>query len=86
LLDAGGVTAETTQGSDTPITIDQNQLFAASAVGSGHDNARNHLAAALDRMSDPRHGTRFDQPAAGKAQFQAMQIEIQASAVHGRDG
>jgi len=37
-------------------------------------------------MSDPRHGTRFDQPAAGKAQFQAMQIEIQVSAVHGRDG
>jgi hypothetical protein len=37
-------------------------------------------------MSDPRHGTRFDQPAAGKAQFQAMQIEIQALAVHGRDG
>ncbi|MGA9016713.1 MAG: hypothetical protein WB509_29820 [Acetobacteraceae bacterium] len=86
LLDAGSVTAETTQSGDTPITIDQNQPFAASAVGGSHDNARNHLAAALDRMSDPRHGTRFDQPAAGKAQFQAMQIEIQASAVHGRDG
>ncbi|HEX3402922.1 MAG TPA: hypothetical protein VHT74_21610 [Acetobacteraceae bacterium] len=86
LLDAGGVTAETTQGSDTPITIDQNQPFAASAIGSSHDNARNHLAAALDRMSDPRHGTRFDQAAASKAQLQAVQIEFQALAVHGRDG
>jgi hypothetical protein len=48
--------------------------------------AWNDLPATLDRMSDPRHGTRFDQPAAGKAQFQAMEIEIQVSAVHGRDG
>jgi hypothetical protein len=35
LLDAGGVTAETTQGGDTPITIDQNQPFADSCSATG---------------------------------------------------
>ncbi len=55
--------------------------------GNGHDNARNDLAAALDRMGDPRHGAPFHQAAAGKAQVQTVQIEFQVLlAVHGRDG
>jgi hypothetical protein len=49
-------------------------------------NAWNDLPAALDRMGDPRHGARFHKAAASKAQLQAVQIEFQALAVHGRDG
>jgi hypothetical protein len=37
-------------------------------------------------MGDPCHGARFHQAAASKAQLQAVQIEFQALAVHGRDG
>ena len=37
-------------------------------------------------LRHPRHRTRFHQAAAGKAQLQAMQVELQAMAVHGRDG
>jgi hypothetical protein len=88
LLDAGGVATEATQGGDTPITVDEHQPFAASAgtAGNRHRNAWNDLPAALDRMGDPRHGARFHQAAASKAQLQAVQIEFQALAVHGRDG
>jgi hypothetical protein len=87
-LDAGGVATEATQGGDTPITVDQHQAFAASAgtAGNRHHNTQNDLAAALDRMGDPRHGARFHQASAGKAQLQAVQIEFQALAVHGRNG
>jgi hypothetical protein len=38
--------------------------LATAAAGGGHDIAGNDLTAALDRMSDPRHGARFHQPAA----------------------
>jgi hypothetical protein len=88
LLDVGGVATEATQGGDTPITVDEHQPFAASAgtAGNRHDNAWNDLPAAFDRMGDPRHGVRFNQAAASKAQLQAVQIEFQALAVHGRDG
>jgi hypothetical protein len=37
-------------------------------------------------MGDPRHGARFNQAAGGKAQLQAVQVEVQALSVHGRDG
>jgi hypothetical protein len=37
-------------------------------------------------MGDPLHSARFHQAAAGKPQFQTMQIEFQVLAVHGRHG
>jgi hypothetical protein len=87
-LNTGGVATKATQCGDAPISVDQHQLFqlAPAAAGNGHHNAGNDLTAALDRMGDPRHGARFQQAAAGKAQLQAMQVEVQALAVHGRDG
>ena len=88
-LDAGDVATEVTQRGDAPISVDQYQPFPARRAGTAgnrHDNAWNDLAAALDRMGDPRHGARFHQAAAGKAQLQAVQVKLQALAVHGRDG
>jgi hypothetical protein len=75
-LDAGDVSTETLQRGDAPISIDEHQPFPArragttGTAGNRHDNARNDLAAALDRMGDPRHGARSHQAAAGKAQIQ----------------
>jgi hypothetical protein len=63
-----------------------NGRFCAASAGNRHHNAGNELAAALDRMGDPRHGPRFHHAAVGKAQLQAVQIEFQVLAVHSRDG
>ena len=88
LLDAGGVATDAMQRGNAPIAVDQHKPFPARGrtAGNSHHNARNDLAAALDGMSDAGHGARFHQAAAGKAQFQEMQVEFQVLAVHGRHG
>ena len=49
----------------------------------GHHNARHNLAAALDRARHPLHCSRFRHTRTGKAQIQAVQIEIQPLRGHG---
>jgi hypothetical protein len=84
LLDAGHVATQATQRGDTLITVDERPPFAAGTrtTGNSHYNTLNDLAAALDRMGDPYHGTRFHQATAGKAQLQTMYVEFQALDVH----
>ncbi len=80
-----GVAAEPAQGGNAPIAIDQHQTFGAVTGlgrGIGHRNARDDLAAALDRTGELLHRARLHQAGAGKAQIQAMQVEIQPRRVH----
>ena len=74
-LDQRGVTTQPAQGGNAPIAIDEHQAFAA---GLGHRNAGDHLAAALDRAGEALHRVRLEQPRAGKAQFQAVQVHLEA--------
>jgi hypothetical protein len=46
-LDTGGVATETTEGGDTPITIDEHQPLAASAGTAGN---RHHMSAELEKL------------------------------------
>ena len=86
LLDAGGVAAEPTQRGDAPITVDQHPRVStrAGTTGNRHHDAGHDLATPLDGLGDPRHRLRLHQAAAGKAQVQAVQIKVEATAVHGR--
>jgi hypothetical protein len=49
----------------------------------GHHNARHNLATALDGARNPLHRSRFRHTRTGKAQIQAVQIEIQPLRGHG---
>src|SRR5258707_180710 len=84
-LDPRGVAAEPAQRGNAPVAVNQHQTLAALL---GFDrwirnrNARDDLAALLDRTGDPLHRARLHQAGAGKAQLQAMQIKIQPRRVH----
>jgi hypothetical protein len=76
---------EPAQRGDAPIAVDQNQTLPALQNLDrriGHRNARDNLAAALDRARNPLDRQRFRHTRTGKAQIQAVQIEIQAMRVH----
>ncbi len=88
LLDANGVAAETTQCADPAIAVDQHQCLHAAtlailALGGRHHDARHDLAAPLDQFRQPRHRSRFHQPAVGEAQLQAVQVQFNAITRHG---
>jgi hypothetical protein len=87
VFDSGGVAAEPAQRGDAPIAVNQNQTLPALQNFDrriGHRNARDNLATALDRARKPLDRERFRHTRTGKAQIQAVQIEIQALRVHGR--
>jgi hypothetical protein len=86
-FDPRRVAAEPAQRGDAPIAVDQNQRLPALQNLDrriGHRNARDNLAAALDRARNPLDRQRFRYTRTGKAQIQAVQIEIQPLRVHGR--
>ena len=85
LLDAGGVAAEPAQRGDAAIAVDQHQVFCvrAARLAGGHHDAGHDLAATFDGVGDPIHRRRFHQTAGGEAQVEAMQVKLQAMAVHG---
>jgi hypothetical protein len=85
-LDTRGVATEPAQRGDAPIAVNQNQTLAALQNLDrriGHRNARDNLAAALDGTGDPLDRARLSHACAGKAQIQAVEVEIQALGVHG---
>jgi hypothetical protein len=72
---------------DAPIAVDQNQTLPALQNFDrriGHCNARHNLATALDRARNPLDRSRFRHTHTSKAQIQAVQIEIEALSVPGR--
>jgi hypothetical protein len=84
-LDARGVATQPAQRGDAPIAVNQNQTLAALQNFDrriGHCNTRDNLAAALDRTGDPLDRARLNHAGAGKAQIQAVKVEIQALSVH----
>jgi hypothetical protein len=67
------------------VAIDQHQaLTALTHLGrrGSHHNARYDLAAALDRTRELLDHPRLHQASAGKAQLQAMQVEVEPRRAH----
>jgi hypothetical protein len=82
-LDAGGVAPQAAQRRHTPIAVDQHQAF----VAVRHRDARNELAATLDRGGQTFDRPWLGQPHRRKAQVQAVQVDLSGGGgIHGRDG
>ena len=79
-LDRGSIAPKPAQRRHPAIAVDQHQPLTVLGVrtvqrGPNH-NARHDLTVAFDAAGQLLHGWRFDEPRAGKAQLQHVQVDI----------